>query len=63
MVRFFRSVLEVSTEPREHWDAVNKFQVTNGHVRASTRASMGILEEVRHSAGALVGSTASPMAN
>ena len=48
----FPFVLEVSTEPREHWDAVNKFRVTNGSVRASTRASMRILEEVHRSAGA-----------
>lgn len=59
----FPFVLEVSTEARKHWDAVNKFRVTNGHVRASTRTSMRILEEVHRSAGALVGSTASPIAN
>lgn len=59
----FPFVLEVSTEARRHRDAVNKFRVTNGHVRGSTRASMRILEEVYRSAGALVGSTASPMAN
>lgn len=59
----FPFVHEVSTEARKHWDAVNKFRVTNGHVSASTRASMRILEEVHHSASALVGSTASPMAN
>lgn len=59
----FSFVHEVSTKVRKHWDAVNKFRVTNGHVPASTRASMRILEEVHCSAGALVGSTASPMAN
>lgn len=59
----FPFVLKVPTRTRKHWDAVNKFRVTNGHVRASTRASMRILEEVHRSVGALVGSTASPMAN